>query len=177
MWKLLLDAESHVLHKRACVDELKTLITRLIRKIWNLYQAKKYHERNSKEFRKELVGFGLLTHGNVNTHTDADRTIRRRVQYINTCMDYQNSLVLDAFDLREKFLLYDIHRNATSYEALLPKFELLFIKQQNKMNQLLTRDVQYGCDITMAGILNNWSTRRWKKWNLYVCFVKYFMYQ
>ena len=52
---------------------------------------------------------------------------------------------------------------------MLPKFELVFIRQQNQLNQLLSRDVEYGCALTVVGILNNWSNETWRKFNLYAC--------
>ena len=58
--------------------------------------------------------------------------------------------------------------NKQSYDILLPKFELLFLNQQNKLNKLLNKDVEYGCALTMAGIINNWSDRKWNSFNLYV---------
>ena len=151
-----------------CVRHLQRLLNILIKKCYNLYQKANNHKRNSKKYRKDLIYFGLLKHGNFNKNSSVVRTLRRRLKNVQTCLDYQNSLVLDALDLREKYLLYDIKKNKNAYNVLMPNFELLFIKQQNKLNRLLSRDVEYGYALTMAGILNNWSNRKWSTFNLYV---------
>ena len=147
--------------------------------MYNLYQQVNNHKRNSKKYRDNLIYFGFLKHGNINPNVSTERSLSRRLNRVQKCLDYQNSLVLDALDLREKYLLFDIKRNKQSYDILIPNFELLFIKQQNALNRILSRDVEYGCALTMAGILNNWSERKWSTFNLYVslmnCYLSSFL--
>ena len=153
------------------VSKLKQLITQLSHKCYLLYGQKRYYARVQKTFRKHLIKYGLLYHGNFNTSASNVRTLRRRMQSIKLCVQYQNSLVLDAINLREHYLMHDIKHNASSYEVLLPKFELLFVRQQHQLGRILSQDAEYGCALTMAGILNNWSEKKWEKFNLYVCFI------
>ena len=171
VWNALAQSNSSRQTRRRCITNLKILINHLIKRIYNLYQSKCRFKRTSETYKSNLLTYGLLKHGNFNEQTAAERTLRKRVKCIKQCIQYQNSLVLDALDLREKHLLCDIRKNSNSYQVLLPKFELIFIRQQNKLNKVLSRDVEYGCALTMAGILNNWSNETWRKFNLYVCAI------
>lgn len=150
------------------LNHLEILIQTMARRILRLYQQKQYYTRNDKQYKSRLVHFGLLEHGGYNTDTNKDSTVSKRLRKIELCIRYQNGLVSDALDLRERFIMYDFMRNKTSYTCLQPKFELIFIKQQSILNELLHRDVDYGCALVMAGILNDWTNRQWEQFNLYV---------
>ena len=167
MWKDIVNTNFPTPTQLNSVNDLKKCLNAMIKHIYNLYQRYRYHWRINHKYKKQLIIYGMLKHGNV-SRDPSDRSINRRLKHMSLCVDYHNSLVVDALDLREKYLLYDIKKNECMYDILMPKFELLFIKQQTKLNQLIGRDVDYGCALTMAGILNGWSNKTWDAINLHV---------
>ena len=171
VWRILKSRTSSGTNRRACVKYIKILLNVMVNKIYNLYQSRNYYRRRANTFRSKLLFFGLFNHGKMGINTRSYAYLHKKIHYINRFIEYQDNLVLNTVNLKERFIMADIKKNSTAYNILQPKFDMLFIEKQNKLNALIGRDINYGCALAMGGILNNWSVRKWQSFNLHVCYL------
>ena len=147
------------------------MIEKLTRKIYNIYQQKRNHHRRAIQFKKKLVEFGLFEHGNINIDSNDKQTLTRRKQQVEHFIEHHSDIVSYDYNLKLKFLQYQYYLNPKNFSFLQPTFYKRFVKNQVDLNNMLSKNVDYGCSLVMAGVVHNWSRRKWNDWNKYVCFI------
>ena len=142
---------------------------RLARRIYNIYQQKRRQHRRAVQYKKVLVKYGLFKHGNVNDESKDAQTVQRRKKQIYDFLQHHDDMVNDDYNMKSEFVQYQYHLHPEIFTFLKPRFEKIFVKNQTYLNQMLSQNVDYGCSLVMAGVIHNWSRRRWNDWNKYVC--------
>ena len=92
------------------------------------------------------------------------------------CVDYLNGCVADTIDLRGDLLNHSWYNNHLSFNQLMPKIELMFIRKQNVMLEQLNNDHDYCVKRAMLGIVNRLSQSAWRAFNKTVKNIYYILY-
>ena len=146
-------------------DSICRLIREFAKKCYYLWRAKYYKTVQCDQYKARLIYFGLLDHKNVNDMSISTRTITRRNNYMRKCVDYLDGCVADTIDLRGDLLNYSWYNNHLSFNQLMPKIELMFIRKQNVMLEQLNNDHDYCVKRAMLGIVNRLSQSTWRAFN------------
>ena len=149
-------------------DRLNDLIFEFAKKCYYLWRAKYLKCIQSDEYKARLIYFGLLNHGNQNDCAVSSSTISRRNNHMRKCIDYLNGCVGDFIDLRSNLLSYYWDNHPSTFDNLLPKFELMFIKKHNAIIKNLKNDYDYCIKRAIMGVINGWSQKTWHDYNMSV---------
>ena len=150
--------------------QVQILIEKMAKKILNMYQSVNRYERELKKARSKIKKFGLNEHGNYDNTSQKDKKLQRHRGQMRKFIKHHSKHLPSDIKIQENLLLVDIKRNVIAIDLIKDKFYNIFVKRQNKLHALMSKNVSYGCNLVMAGIINNWSRAKWNKFNMYVCF-------
>lgn len=121
--------------------------------------------------KNKLKYYGLSGHGNINTDTQSERTVSRRVLCIKRVVNSLDACVNDVINLRERYVINQFRNNKEVFHVIKPRIEKIWIREQNLLIRNDRQMEEFGIQVTLTGVLSHWTQTQWNDFNRSVCII------
>lgn len=148
--------------------KLQTLLSLISKKLYYCYKNENKSRKKCSKAKSALSYYGLSQKGRTRGSFSTS-ALKRRTKFIDKCLNYHNSCVVDSIDFTSHFLIKSVSKNVTATSVLSNKIWANKIRDLNICFKSVKKSEEHTKHVALMGILHKWSERDFKKIHDTVC--------